>query len=58
MRLKGVISGRGQGLVRFSDCVDVAINNRVQANSTKLLTMHAGKQLKLQQLNESMYDCG
>ena len=53
-----MISGRGQGLVRFSDCVDVAINNHVQANSTKLLTMYAGKQLKLQQLNESMYDCG
>ena len=32
MRLKGVILGRGQGLLRFNHFVDAAIYNRVQTN--------------------------
>ena len=33
MQLKGVISGRGQGLLRFNHFVDAAIFNHVQTNS-------------------------
>ena len=32
MRLKGVVSGRGQGLLRFNHFVDAAIYNHVQTN--------------------------
>ena len=32
MRLKDVISGRGQGLLRFNHFVDAAIYNHVQTN--------------------------
>ena len=55
MRLKGVISGGGQGLLRFNHFVDAAIYNR--ANRQKL---HVDKQLKPEQLKEptAMYDCG
>ena len=56
MRLKAVISGRGQGLLRFNHFVDAAIYNHVQTNRT----MHVDKQLKPEQLKEpiAMYDCG
>ena len=35
MRLKGVISGRGQGLLRFAHFVDTAIYNHVQTIKQK-----------------------
>ena len=44
MRLKGMISGRGQGLLRFNHSVDAAIYNHV--------TMHVDKQLKPEHLKE------
>ena len=33
MRLKGVISGRGEGFLRFNHFVDATIYNHVQTNS-------------------------
>ena len=45
MRLKDVISGRGQGLLRFNHFVDAAIYNHTE-------TMHVDKHLKLEQLKE------
>ena len=36
MQLKDVISGTGQGLLRFNHFVDAAIYNHVQANSNNL----------------------
>ena len=48
MRLKDVISGRGQGLLRFNHFVCAAIYNHVQAIETE--TMHVDKQLKPEQL--------
>ena len=58
MQLKGVISGRGQGLLRFNHFVDAAIYNHVQIKQTE--TMHVDKQLKPEQLKEptAIYDCG
>ena len=51
-----MISGRGQGLLRFNHFVDAAIYNHVQTNRN-----NAGRQkLKPEQLKEpiAMYDCG
>ena len=36
MQLKDVISGRGQGLLRFNHFVDAAIYNHVQTNSNNI----------------------
>ena len=36
MRLKGMISGRDQGLLRFTHFVDAAIYNHVQTNSNNI----------------------
>ena len=57
MRLKGVISGKNQGLLRFNHFVDAAIYNRVQTNRNNA---YVDKQLKPKQLKEPivMYDCG
>ena len=57
MRLKGMISGGGQGLLRCNHFVDVAIYNHVQ---TQTETIHVDKHLKPEQLKEAtaMYDCG
>ena len=54
MRLKDVISGRGQGLLGFNHFVYTAI----MCKQTE--TMHVDKQLKPEQLKEpiAMYDCG
>ena len=56
MQLKGVISGRGQGLLRFNHFVDAAIYSHVQTNRNNAVD----KQLKPEQLNEpiTMYNCG
>ena len=50
IQLKGVISGRGQGLLRFNYFVDAAIYNHVQQAET----MHVDKQLKLEQLKNHL----
>ena len=52
MRLKDVISGRGQGLLRF--------NQPFTITCKQTETMHVDKQLKPEQLKEpiAMYDCG
>ena len=54
MQLKAVISGRGQGLLRFNHFVDAAIYNHVQTNRN-----NACRQT-IEQLKEpiAMYDCG
>ena len=56
MRLKGVISGRGQGLLRFNHFVDTAIYNHVQTNRNNAYR----QTIKPEQLKEpiAMYDCG
>ena len=55
MQLKGVISGRGQGLLRFN-FVDAAIYNHVQTNRNNACR----QKMKPEQLKEpiAMYDCG
>ena len=56
MRLKGVISGRGQGLLRFNFLWMQPFT--ITCKQTE--TMHVNKHLKPEQLKESiaMYDCG
>ena len=56
MQLKGVISGGGQGLMRFNNFVDAAIT--IMCKQTE--TIYVDKHLKPEQLKEptAMYDCG
>ena len=57
MRLKGVISGRGQGLLRFNHLNLWMQPFTIMCKQTG--TMHVDKQLKPEQLESiAMYDCG